>query len=270
MADNYDGELAALAVAASYAAAQSNADPTITRWVFYSGNASAVQSIGDRGDRPGQQYARIFRSKVDEFLAGRDERRVEVRWTPSHVGVLGNKLADELAKQAVKLPAISGSTVTWAKAESTCQAAAAWKADWKKWRCPDAWWAPATRKPPKLKPSRFLKTPGSDRAGACRAFQAVLGHAMTGEYYGRFVPSESPRCRCGLPFESNLHALLYCARSETSRQEAYAKYKITPSRRTHEGLLGTTVGLRAIARLRPAFSKSERPPPPVLDMDDGR
>jgi hypothetical protein len=192
-----------------------------------------------------------------------------VRWTPSHVGVLGNELADELAKQAVRLPAVSGSTVTWAKAESTRQAAAAWKKDWKKWRRPDAWWAPATRKAPKLKPSRFLKTPGSDRAGACRAFQAVLGHAMTGEYYDRFVPSESPRCRCGLPFESNLHALLYCPASETSRRAAFAKFKINPSRQTHEGVLGTTAGLRAIARLRPAFSKSERPPPPARDMDDG-
>jgi ribonuclease HI len=269
MADNYDGELAALAAAASYAAARSNADPTITRWIFYSDNASAVQSIGDRGDRPGQQYARIFGSKVDEFLAGCDERKVEVRWTPSHVGVPGNELADDLAKQAVKLPAISGFTITWAKAESTRQAAAVWKKDWKSWRRADAWWAPATRKAPKLKPSHFLKTPGSDRAGACRAFQAVLGHAMTGEYYARFVPAESPRCRCGLPFESNLHALLFCPASETSRRAAFAKFKIDPSRRTHKGVLGTMAGLRAIAQLRPAFSKSERLPPPALDMDDG-
>jgi ribonuclease HI len=138
MADNYDGKLAALAAAASYAAARSNADPTIARWIFYSDNASAVQSIGDRGDRPGQQYARIFGSKVDEFLAGRDERKVEVRWTPSHAGVPGNELADELAKHAVKLPAISGSTVTWARAESTRQAATAWKKDWKSWRRADA------------------------------------------------------------------------------------------------------------------------------------
>jgi hypothetical protein len=92
---------------------------------------------------------------------------------------------------------------------------------------------------------------------------------MTGEYYARFVPAESPRCRCGLPFESNLHALLYCPASETSRRAAFAKFKFDPSRRTHEGVLGTTAGLRAIAQLRPAFSKSERPPPPALDMDDG-
>jgi hypothetical protein len=73
----------------------------------------------------------------------------------------------------------------------------------------------------------------------------------------------------GLPFESNIHALLYCPASETSRRAAFAKFKIDPSRRTHEGVLGTTAGLRAIAQLRPAFSKSERQPPPALDMDDG-
>jgi ribonuclease HI len=101
MSDNYDGELAALAAAASYAACRSNADPTITRWVFYSDNTSAVQSIGDCSDRPGQQYVRIFGSKVDEFLAGCDEHKVEVRWTPGHVSVPGNELADKLAKEAV-------------------------------------------------------------------------------------------------------------------------------------------------------------------------
>jgi ribonuclease HI len=218
MADNYDGELAALAAAASYAVCRFNADPTITRWIFYSDNVSPVQSIGDRGDRPGQQYARIFESKVDKFLAGCNERKVEVRWTPGHVSVPRNELADNLAKQAVQLPAISRSMVTWAKAESTHQAAAAWKADWKKWCCADAWWAPVTCKAPKLKPLCFLKAPNLDHAGACRAFQAVLGHTMTGEYYKRLMPSESPRCQCGIPFESNLHALLYCPAAKTSRR----------------------------------------------------
>jgi ribonuclease HI len=240
-ADNYDGELAALAAAASYAAARSNADHSITRWVFYTDNSSAVQTIGDSGARPGQQYAQLFGAKVDEFLAGRIERTVEVRWTPAHVGIEGNELADKLAKEATRLPPVMGSTVTWALAESTRRAAAAWKSEWKKWRRPNAWWAPATRKAPSLKPS---------------AFQAVLGHAFTGEYYERFVPSESPRCRCGLHRETNAHALLYCTASADSRRAAFTRFKIKD--RSLEGVLGTTNGLRAIANMRPAFSKSER------------
>jgi ribonuclease HI len=162
-ADNYDGELAALATAASYAAALSNADHSIRRWIFYTDNSSAVQTIGDRGARPGQQYAQLFGAKVDEFLAGRIERSVEVRWTPAHVGIEGNELADKLAKEATRLPPIMGSTVTWALAESTRRAAAAWKSEWKKWRRPNAWWAPATRKAPSLKPSAFLKSPDATR-----------------------------------------------------------------------------------------------------------
>jgi ribonuclease HI len=255
-ADNYDGELAALAAAASYAATRSNADHSIRRWIFYTDNSSAVQTIGDRGARPGQQYAQLFGAKVDEFLAGRRERSVEVRWTPAHVGIEGNELADKLAKEATRLPPIMGSTVTWALAESTRRAAAAWKSEWKKWRRPNAWWAPATRKAPGLKPSAFLKSPDATRVGACRAFQAVLGHAFTGEYYERFVPSESPRCRCGLHRETNAHALLFCPASADSRRAAFTRFKVKD--RTLEGVLGTTNGLRAVANMRPAFSKSER------------
>jgi hypothetical protein len=173
-----------------------------------------------------------------------------------HVGIEGNKLADKLAKEATRLPPVMGSTVMWALAESTRRAAAAWKAEWKKWRRPNAWWVPATRKVPSLKLLAFLKSPDATRAGACRAFQAVLGHAFTGEYYERFVPSESPQCRCGLHCETNAHALLFCPASADSWRAAFTHFKI--KNQTIEGVLGTSNGLCAVANMRPAFSKSER------------
>jgi ribonuclease HI len=118
-AENHNGELAALAVAASYAATCSNADHSIRRSIFYMDNSSTVQTIGDGGAWPGQQYAQLFRAKVDKFLAGCSERTVKVRWTPAHVGIEGNKIADNLGKEATQLPPVMGSTVTWALAEST-------------------------------------------------------------------------------------------------------------------------------------------------------
>ncbi|KZT38133.1 hypothetical protein SISSUDRAFT_970126, partial [Sistotremastrum suecicum HHB10207 ss-3] len=44
------------------------------------------------------------------------------------------------------------------------------------------------------------------------------GHAFIGEYYAKFVPSESKECPCGHPHQTRAHILQDCPRHDEHRR----------------------------------------------------
>ncbi|KAI4294017.1 hypothetical protein GGG16DRAFT_37415, partial [Schizophyllum commune] len=77
-----------------------------------------------------------------------------------------------------------------------------------------------------------------------RIIQTILGHGFRGDYYARFVPSESPACPCGTaPIQTRDHILSECPLYEHGRHHLRA---VSPSLSTPI-ILGTHAGLKALS-----------------------
>ncbi|KAL1746729.1 hypothetical protein HDZ31DRAFT_6796, partial [Schizophyllum fasciatum] len=78
-----------------------------------------------------------------------------------------------------------------------------------------------------------------------RIIQTILGHGFRGDYYARFVPTESPTCPCGnAPIQTRDHVLAECSLYEHGRHHlrGAAPTLSTPT------ILGTRAGLDALAK----------------------
>ncbi|KAL1760190.1 hypothetical protein FB107DRAFT_203376, partial [Schizophyllum commune] len=99
-----------------------------------------------------------------------------------------------------------------------------------------------------------------DRSVHTRIIQTILGHGFRGDYYTRFVPSESPACPCGAaPIQIRDHILADCPLFERGRHHLRVA---SPSISTPV-ILGTKSGLQALAKFigtSNAFAKSASEP----------
>ncbi|EPS99366.1 hypothetical protein FOMPIDRAFT_18484, partial [Fomitopsis schrenkii] len=71
------------------------------------------------------------------------------------------------------------------------------------------------------------------------------GHAFTGEYYARFVPTENVACPCGTHLQTRKHILLECPRYGDARYSTILRVAASP---TVNDILGTQDGIRALAK----------------------
>ncbi|KIJ65523.1 hypothetical protein HYDPIDRAFT_58992, partial [Hydnomerulius pinastri MD-312] len=68
------------------------------------------------------------------------------------------------------------------------------------------------------------------------------GHGFRGDYYARFVPSESTECQCGHPLQTREHILSDCPLFEPHRHHLRSvSHSISPP-----FILGTKAGLKAL------------------------
>ncbi|KAJ6604183.1 hypothetical protein DFH09DRAFT_1242248 [Mycena vulgaris] len=91
-----------------------------------------------------------------------------------------------------------------------------------------------------------------------RVTQCRIGHGYTGEYYSRFVPSESVDCPCGEAFQTREHLLRECPRYTDQRHilEDASRDVSLPE------ILGTKDGIAALAKFLEesgAFTKTGTP-----------
>ena len=101
-----------------------------------------------------------------------------------------------------------------------------------------AWFQPANKLPPTLKlMKRFLST---DRKTFSRLMQAHTGHAHTGKYYKRFVPTQEIGCPCGTNLQTRQHITLEC--------KAYSRHRnVLRTGHTEWGrLTGTIKGINKL------------------------
>ncbi|KIJ57827.1 hypothetical protein HYDPIDRAFT_61421, partial [Hydnomerulius pinastri MD-312] len=95
------------------------------------------------------------------------------------------------------------------------------------------------------------------------------GHGFRGDYYARFVPSESTECQCGHPLQTREHILSDCPLFEPYRHHLRAvSHSISPP-----FILGTKAGLTALTKFTQssrAFAKAtaQRDRPPAQPHED--
>ena len=129
-----------------------------------------------------------------------------------------------------------------------------WTAAWKE-QPPGVWFSPADRLPPGLRPQLHFYKLGSTRRLFGLVLQCRTGHAFTGEYYNRFVPTEATACPCGAGFQTRQHVLRDCVRYDVHRHHLS---EISPELHLPD-ILGTHKGIMALAKfisLTGAFTKT--------------
>jgi hypothetical protein len=201
----YDAEMAGLAWAASDAVNFASTHSEVRHLHFFADNTAALGAIFDPRPAPGQGHARRFRMCIEKFLERNPENTVDIDWSPGHEDIKGNERADTLAKSAAELPCTGESTsMTHAKRAAKENTLRKWTGTWDK-TYPTGRFAAADRFPPSWKPKPHFF--GTRREVYGRIVQCRTGHAFMGEYYAKFVPTESVRCRCGERFQTRAHIL---------------------------------------------------------------
>ena len=219
-------------------------------------NRAAASSIINLSDHSAQLASIIFRRHIDHLLSQYPSLHIEVLWVLGHCGIKGNVQADTLACEAAVQHShpLFHHTITWARAMAKSKAVKEWSRTWCNSRHSDLV-KQAIVRPPSSKLVPAHRHFSGSRAIHSRLIQLITGHSFIGEYYRRFVPSESPECPCGeAPIQTRDHILIDCplydgARSHLRRA---SRSLCIPT------LLGTYKGLKAVARFLTssnAFSK---------------
>jgi ribonuclease HI len=265
----FDAEMFALAHASSKVKKILDAHTVINRVKFYSDSTSSLKVIFEPSAHPAQQCSLLFRSNIIDLLDRMPNLEIDVGWSPGHTDIIGNEAADRAAKAGVKLPSLIFRTHSYAGMSSKMRAQTRWRKEWSEDKAkrligntPSAFEL-ADVQPPRISPNDFFRSTPRELFG--RLTQTLTGHGYTGEYYRRFVPSETTWCRCTDTevqhvFETREHILHECDR--------YAHHRPLLENRPTSLLFGSKSGITSLIlfmRKSGAFTKSGHPrPDPII------
>ena len=127
----YDAELFLLAHASSKASAFVLGKPHIGKVHLFS-DSSALRSVFDPSTHPGQWCSLLFHRNVMDMFDRHTSLYISASWSPGHCGVIGNEVADTLAKGS-KLPSMTkDSTYSHLKHRARMRAQLLWRKQWAK------------------------------------------------------------------------------------------------------------------------------------------
>ncbi|KAE9391449.1 hypothetical protein BT96DRAFT_864924, partial [Gymnopus androsaceus JB14] len=113
--------------------------------------------------------------------------------------------------------------------------------------------ASSRRIAPRWKPRDYFNNTKRD---VCRwLVQCRTRHALIGEYYAKFVPTEDKQCPCGNRFQSREHNLISCKQYADHRDILWEVFENTKL----DEILGTEEGIEGLAKfleLTGAFRKT--------------
>ena len=219
----YDAELFALAWASSkvakYIASLPSPSP-IRSVFFFSDNTSAIKTIANPFTHSSQSASLLFLHHISSITSLSPQVQVTVDWSPGHAGVLGNEKVDQLAKAAVSLPPTIGPTFSYLRHRSKRHIKVTWKRIWST-TDKHGQFGKVDTKPPSTTVSPTFKHTPRELFG--RLTQLLTGHGYIGDFYQRFIPSESPWCTCtdevtSPTLQTREHIIFQCPHYANHRQ----------------------------------------------------
>ncbi|RDB17330.1 hypothetical protein Hypma_001787 [Hypsizygus marmoreus] len=229
--------------------------PEVKHLHIYADNTAAVTSVFEPKSTPGQYNMRTFNKIITDYLARSVENTVHVEWCPGHTDVAGNERADEEAKEGALLWRPRFVTITHAKRRSKERILQKWTEQWRR-SPPSGGFGIANRFPPAWKPKEHVISTPREVFG--RLTQCRTRHGFIGEYYAKFVSTESIECPCGENFQTRHHIITECERYNSHR---HLLTKDFPELSLPD-ILGTKKGLEALVKFLTksgAFTKTGEP-----------
>lgn len=180
-----------------------------TTYVVVSDSQTAIQQIGNPRNQSGQAIVRRIYLKLHN-LELKQGLTVRLQWVPAHTMVIGDEVADQLAKRATEgeLEEIKGLTITSALKKMKD----AWKTNdtTSKYTIDSALPGNHTK-------SLYDERPYNEAAILC---QLRTGKSRLNEYLAKIQAVESSQCECtGNASETVRHFLFECSRWDQHREK---------------------------------------------------
>ena len=202
----------------------------IARWqgeiiTVFADNQSAIKSVADPGTQSGQF---ILREIIGKLHACREmQARVRLCWIPGHMGVEGNEIADQAAKEASgwlepgQSPSIThfdflGHTVKSAiKRNMRTMISKEWAGDWEAEKR-----GQMTKKLLPQPTNKVLQLyQGLHKSMSSTLVQMRTGKIGLRKYLSDIGRTETGECPCGFGYQTVHHVLLECVRHHRLRME---------------------------------------------------
>ena len=100
----FDAEMHALAHASTKVKRLMDGQILIQNVTFFSDSVSALLQITNPSAHPSQLPSLLFRDTCFSLLLRFPLLKITLKWSPGHLGIIGNTLADDLAKKGTSLP----------------------------------------------------------------------------------------------------------------------------------------------------------------------
>lgn len=212
----YNGELEGATLALEIGSRLAQPGQTIKVHVD---NQAAIWRLGKPSDRPGQRWQ--LRAIKAAKTIQRKGANSEIHWVPGHKDVLGNEMADTLAKAATtKSPSETSQSYAMAGMKIKSQIRSLWYSELQ------AYTTTAITKNPNTYSARYswhvrerMTVPrGTSRKVASAFFQLKLGHGHFNSYLHSKGHSDTDKCTCGAK-QTPYHLLINCKHYKEERKE---------------------------------------------------
>lgn len=143
---------------------------------------------------------------------------ITIEWVPGHRNIPGNNMADRLAKQGARTADGEDPVASYAWSRNSWKHTimGRWKKRWEeRERGRRSDFTAADSFPPQFSPTARLQH--HSRETFSRLVQVRTGHAFTGDYYSKFVPTEDKSCPCGRWLQTRDHIISDCPLYEDHR-----------------------------------------------------
>ena len=233
-------------------------------------NQAAINAIQNELSTPGHYIAKDILREAQQISKQRGTKNysLTLRWTAGHVGIDGNEIVDQEAKNAAKGQSSNSSSLprilrrklkistAALKQEHNKRTKARWKRKWAS--------SPRGKRDHQIDTSlpskqfiQIISNPKLPRQAASLITQMRIGHIPLNKYLYRFKRVDSPRCpACGEAEETVEHFLLHCP---AYAHERWALEKAIKSKPDLKTLLGNHKATLALKNYMEATNRFDTP-----------